>query len=223
MIMLISLENISKTYKSQKETIKVLDSIDLKISEGSISTIFGHSGVGKSTLLSIICGILRPDNGKIKIDNNMLTPENAHLIRKEKFGILLQDSNLLNEFTVKENLLLPQIINNVKYKDAIDRIENLVSFLNMSDYLARYPSEISRGEYQRISLLRSLSNSPKIIIADEPTANLDENNCKQLLNLVVKLNKELDITFIIATHDSRFLKISNKIFKLFNGKIIQNE
>ena len=221
--MLISLENISKTYKSKKETIKVLDSIDLKISKGSISTIFGNSGVGKSTLLSIICGILRPDNGKIKIDSNIVTPENAHLIRKEKFGILLQDSNLLNEFTVKENLLLPQIINNVKYKDAIDRIENLVSFLNMSDYLARYPSEISRGEYQRISLLRSLSNSPKIIIADEPTANLDENNCKQLLNLVVKLNKELGITFIIATHDSRFLKISNKIFKLFNGKIIQNE
>ena len=93
----------------------------------------------------------------------------------------------------------------------------------MLDFLDRYPNTLSKGEYQRISLLRSIANTPEIVVADEPTANLDENNCKLLLNLIVKLNRNLNITFLIATHDKRFLSISNSSYELFNGDLVKNE
>ena len=109
------------------------------------------------------------------------------------------------------------------YIDSLKRVEYLLSLLNLSNLKSRIPSTLSRGEYQRVSLLRSIANNPKIVIADEPTANLDENNCKQLLDLLVKLNKEFKITYIIASHDLRFKDISNKAYNLFNGEINTDE
>jgi len=144
-------------------------------------------------------------------------------IRKKHMGILFQKNNLLSEFNVRDNLLLPLIINNKPYNDAVNRVDDLLNLLNLSNLICRKPGTLSRGEYQRISLLKSIANEPAIVIADEPTANLDENNCKQLIDLIVKLNRDLNITFLIASHDKRFSSISSKTYKLFDGRLNKNE
>ena len=220
---MIDIYNINKTYFDNHDAVSILKNISLKIEKKDIVTIYGNSGVGKSTLFSIISGMLEADSGTIKIKNMKLNNTNSSSIRKKYLGILFQDNNLLPEFSVKENLILPMIINGKSKEEAVSYANNLLELIKMSSYLDRSPNTLSKGEYQRISLLRAISNNPEIVIADEPTANLDENNCKLLLDLIVKLNRSLDITFLIATHDKRFLSISNSSYKLFNGDLLKNE
>ena len=217
--LLLSIKNIDKAYNE----ISILKDISFKLSASGITTIRGHSGVGKSTLLSIVSGMEFPDNGKVIVDDIKIDHINNSLIRKKYMGIFFQNNNLLNEFTVQNNLLLPQIINNVSIPLALKRVQYLLNLLNLSELRQRLPYTLSRGEYQRIGLLRAIANNPKIIIADEPTANLDEKNCKQLLDLIVKLNRDLDITFLIASHDARFMDISNDTYKLFDGRLTKDE
>jgi len=221
--MSIVLENIKKRYINSGDKVNVLNGISLSINTGDIITVLGHSGVGKSTLLSIMSGVLYPDEGTVSINDKLLSPSNSASVRKKTISVLFQKDNLLPEFNIRDNLLLPLIINDVDYHSAIDRVDEILELLKMKEFKYRYPYQISRGEYQRISLLRCMSNNPEVIIADEPTANLDENNCEQLLDLIVKLNRESGITFIIATHDNRFIDISKITYKLFNGDLIVNE
>ena len=220
---IIEIENIKKSYVNGYESVVILENLSLNIDKSEIVTIFGNSGVGKSTLLSIISGMLKADSGKIKINGNYLNEGNSLKIRRNYLGILFQDNNLLSEFSVMENLMLPMLINGSTKNKAISHVKHLMGLIDMSQYLERYPRSLSKGEAQRISLLRCIANTPEIVIADEPTANLDENNCKLLLKLIVKLNKSLDITFLIATHDERFLSISSNSYKLFNGDLSSNE
>ena len=221
--MSIVLKNIKKEYSNVKDKTIILNDISLSVEDGNIISILGHSGVGKSTLLGIFSGVLHPDKGKVFIDNELLEPLAGSSIRKRKIGVLFQDNNLLPEFNVMDNILLPLIINDIDYNNAKNRVDEILSLLDMNQLKYRYPNQISIGEYQRISLLRAIANNPKVVIADEPTANLDEKNCEQLLNLIVKLNRELGITFVIATHDHRFIDISTKSYTLFNGDLIINE
>ena len=217
--LLLKIENIKKSFDS----IEILKDISLEIYKSDIITIFGHSGVGKSTLLSIVTGMLTSNIGKIFINKVEMDNLNNSDLRRKYMGILFQKNNLLPEFNVKENLLLPLIINNKPYNEGIKRVNELLDFLHLHDLISRMPATLSRGEYQRISLLKSIANEPAIVIADEPTANLDENNCKQLIDLIVKLNRDLNVTFLIASHDKRFTKISNKTYKLFDGRLNKNE
>jgi len=163
--------------------------------------------------------MLIPDSGEIRINDIAMNSSNNVKIRKKYIGILFQKNNLLPEFSVADNLLLPLVINNYKNNKRNDRVDYLLELLNLTNLKYRLPNTLSRGEYQRISLLRSISNNPEIVIADEPTANLDENNCKQLLDLIVKLNRELNITFLIASHDERFRDVSTATYMLFNGSL----
>jgi len=213
------INNISKSFNNNNKEVHVLNNISLKIEKGEIVTIFGHSGVGKTTLLNIIGGLISPDSGYVKIDNILLNRN----INSYKISFLFQKDNLLSEFTLLENMILPLIINGNTYQDSITKVKKLIEMINLSHLLNRYPNEVSIGEAQRISLLRCFTNNPEIIIIDEPTGNLDENSCKQLLELLVKLNKEFNITYIIASHDLRFKSISDSVYNLFNGVIKKDE
>tara|TARA_Y100000996_G_C22524025_1_gene643649 strand:- start:799 stop:1461 length:663 start_codon:yes stop_codon:yes gene_type:complete len=218
--MIVKLDKITKTYGNLENRVTVLNDVSLLVSKGDIVTIFGHSGVGKSTLLNIINGTLNIDSGSVLINGDLLTDSSSYLIRKKIISSLFQKDNLLPELNIRDNLLMPLIINDLDYSKSLSRVSQVLDLLEMKNFEYRYPDQVSKGEYQRISLLRCIVNNPEVIIADEPTANLDENNCEQLLNLIVKLNKELGITFIIATHDKRFMKTCNKTYELFNGDLI---
>ena len=218
---MLKLENIYKSYCVNNEANIVLKNINLIVGNNTITTIYGHSGVGKSTLLGIIGGILAPDSGNVIINNNCIfDKEYLQNIRKKSIGFLFQKNNLFPEFTNLENLILPQIINNKNIIQAKERGFNLLSMLKLENLNNKYPYQISNGEKQRISLLKSIVNKPKMVLADEPTAHLDENNCKQIKDLIVKVSNEEKISFIIATHDNRFKKISDNVYKLFDGDLI---
>ena len=217
--MLLKLKNIEKSYINSFEEISVLNGISLNIRDNDIVTIYGNSGVGKSTLLNIISGIINPDNGTISFNGNVIDNSKKISIRKKIISILSQKDNLLPELNVNDNMILPLIINNFDYDEAELRVNEVLNYLNMNDYKLRYPNQLSIGEYQRISLLRCICKQPKLIIADEPTANLDEKNCEQLMKLIVKLNNDYGMAFIIATHDKRFKKVSTLEYELFNGDL----
>jgi len=220
---MIKIKNIRKSYRNNNDSVSVLKNVSLEVKKAEVVTIFGNSGVGKSTFLAIISGMLRADYGTVEIKGIEMNEKNSLFVRRKYLGILFQDNNLLPEFSVKENLMLPMLIDKKSKQDATSHANYLLDLVQMNNYSNRYPATLSKGEYQRISLLRSISNTPEIVIADEPTANLDENNCKLLLNLIVKLNRSMDITFFIATHDKRFLSISENSYKLFNGDLAKDE
>ena len=217
--MLLRLENIKKTYKNNFEEKAVLNGVSLKIRDNDIVTVYGNSGVGKTTLLNIVSGIIKPDKGIVNINGKIVDNSNKINIRKKMISILLQKDNLLPEFNVSDNMILPLVINGFKYTEAELRVNEVLDYLDMKNYKLRYPDQLSSGEYQRISLLRCICKKPKLIIADEPTANLDEKNCEQLMKLIVKLNKDYGMAFLIATHDKRFKKVSTLEYELFNGDL----
>ena len=216
---MLNIKNISKSYSDANESIPVLKNISLNIKQGSVVTVMGKSGSGKTTLLNIIGGLVMPDSGGLYLDNSIYNyGDKFSIFRSKSFGYIFQNHNLLPEFTIKENLLLPTIINN-NNKNTLENIDDYLELLNLLNCKNKYPIKMSKGECQRVSIVRSLMNKPKLIIADEPTANLDENNIKIILDLFVKLNKELNYTFIIATHDKKFMDVSNEIYKINNFKL----
>jgi len=216
---MLKIKNISKVYDDSNESICVFKDVCLNVYKGTIVSIMGKSGSGKTTLLNIIGGLLKPDAGHIYLNDSIYRYENYFSkFRSKSFGYIFQNHNLLPEFTVKENLLLPTLIAD-KNNGSIKKIDYYLELLNLSSYKNKYPVNMSKGECQRISIIRALMNEPKLIIADEPTANLDENNVKIILNLFIKLNKELNCTFIIATHDKKFIDLSNEIYYIDNFKL----
>ena len=219
--MLLKLKNIEKSYKNSFEEINVLNKISLNLKDNDIVTVYGNSGVGKSTLLNIVAGIINPDKGVVDFNENVIDNSNKISIRKKMISILSQKDNLLPEFNVSDNMILPLIINGFKHAEAELRVNEVLDYLDMNNYKLRYPNQLSIGEYQRISLLRCICKNPKLIIADEPTANLDEKNCEQLMKLIVKLNKDDGMAFLIASHDKRFKKVSTLEYELFNGDLIK--
>ena len=172
----------------------------------------------KSTLLNIVSGIINPDKGTININGKMVDTSNK-LVSGKMISILSQKDNLFPEFNIFDNMILPLIINGFRHAEAELRVNEVLDYLDMKNYKLRYPNQLSSGEYQRISLLRCICKKPKLIIADEPTANLDEKNCEQLMKLIVKLNDDYGMAFIIATHDKRFKKVSTLEYELFNGDL----
>tara|TARA_B100000902_G_scaffold397796_1_gene462631 strand:+ start:1367 stop:2032 length:666 start_codon:yes stop_codon:yes gene_type:complete len=219
----IKLKNIYKSFKSDNDSIDVLNDVSLEINKGEICLIYGNSGVGKSTLLSIVGTLESPSSGDVFIDDELIDfSEDLSHVRSQKLGFVFQNNFLLPEFNVLENLIVPQLINGKSFSESKKNSLEMLSVLRLEKIKDRYYNQISGGEKQRVSLVRSLVNNPLLVIADEPTANLDEKNCKQILDLIVKLNKEMNKSFLIATHDERFKKISNCIYNLFDGDLIKN-
>ena len=218
---IILLKNI---YKKYKETLNwVLDNINFSVEEKSFIFICGPSGVGKSTLLHILGLMDRPTLGEVYFFGKKIDFDKDDLsnLRLNHIGFVFQFHYLLEHLTVKENILLPQWVKNKKVSDTINEyIEEYINFLEISHLLDRHPYELSGGEQQRVALARALVNKPKIVIADEPTGNLDQQNAINIVSLMRKLIDQYGITFVVATHNLQLTKFADKVVELKDGKIV---
>ena len=216
----IILKNISKKY-STNANIKVLNDLNFSFEQGKIYSVVGPSGSGKSTLLNLLSLIDTPSAGSIEILNNKINFKEKiknDRIRSEKIGIIYQDKNLLSDFTALENVYLPMLLlTNDKYKSIIEA-KKMIKKVGLSSRLNHYPSELSGGENQRIAISRALINQPEIILADEPTGNLDFNNAKQIFNIIFNLKNNNRI-IIFATHNRYFANMADCKIQMINGKI----
>jgi len=216
---------ISKIFNiGKKSELKVLKNIDLEIYSGDINLILGASGVGKSTLLHILGGLDRPTSGTVIFeDKNIFEFNDEELanFRNTKIGFVFQFHHLLNEFTALENICLPGLINRKNKKEVFEKARYLLNEIGLSDRADHKPNELSGGEQQRLAVARALINSPKIVFADEPTGNLDMENSKLLHQLIVKLNRDFNQTFLIVTHNQDLTQYANNIFKIKDGIIIK--
>ncbi|HEY9187109.1 MAG TPA: ABC transporter ATP-binding protein [Ignavibacteria bacterium] len=216
---------ISKIFNiGKKSELKVLKNIDLDIYSGDINLILGASGVGKSTLLHILGGLDRPTSGTVIFeDKNIFEFNDEELanFRNTKIGFVFQFHHLLNEFTALENICLPGLINRKNKNEVFEKARYLLNEIGLSDRADHKPNELSGGEQQRVAVARALINSPKIVFADEPTGNLDMENSKLLHQLIVKLNRDFNQTFLIVTHNQDLTQYANNIFKIKDGIIIK--
>ena len=208
--------DITKKYNDNK----ILDSLNFSLNTNEIVSIFGPSGSGKTSLLNIFGLIDREYNGQLKINNeNIKKNISNHLLRRNLIGFIFQFHHLLPEFSIFDNLILPLQFSSISKKEKNNRINFYLSKLGIENLKNKYPYEISGGERQRVSIIRSIINNPKIVIADEPTGNLDYKNSNDVFDLINYLKKESSVSFIIATHDKNTINISDRNYNLINKKI----
>jgi len=200
----------------------VLKGINLKLFKGDFALIYGVSGSGKSTLLHILGGLEKPDKGKIFIEGEDITnldEDKKAALRREYLGFIFQFHYLIEELTVIENVMLPALIRGLEENKAYKEAQKILEEVNLFGKFFNYPNELSGGERQRVAIARALINKPKIILADEPTGQLDSKNAWNIFKLLKLFNKKYNITFLIATHDETFKKFSSKIFYIKDGVI----
>lgn len=215
--------NLSKFYLEAGRRVEIIDNIDAEFQQGEIVALIGKSGSGKTTLLNLISGIDRPDSGEVWIGNkllNDLTEEELTLIRRNNIGIVFQFFNLIPTLSVIENVRLPKDLNGSNDSESISRAEKLLKRVGLGDRLNSYPDILSGGEQQRVAIARALINNPDIIIADEPTGNLDEDTAKEILELLLEVTRESEKTMIMATHSTEVINYADKVYTIHNGKLI---
>ncbi len=216
---MISGKNIHKSYG----TLEVLKGIDLEIDKGEIVSVVGASGAGKTTLLQIIGTLDKPTSGLIKFDNQdvaSLSEKRISSFRNKNIGFVFQFHHLLPEFTAIENLYIPAFISGVSQKDAHKRAMELLDFLHLSERAEHKPSALSGGEQQRVAVARALMNHPSVILADEPSGNLDSANAKELHKLFFTLREEFNQTFVIVTHNQELADMSDRKLMMVDGRIV---
>ena len=216
--MIIDIKQLTKTFIDGNNKLNVLKDINLQIEEGSIVTIKGPSGSGKSTLLSIIGTLDRADSGEFSINGKKIQDElNIDKLRNKSIGFVFQFHNLIAELTLEENVCLPKMI----AKKQIDKnqINELFDYFDLKDRMKSFPNDLSGGEKQRVAVMRAIINNPSVIIADEPTGNLDKENVLKMISLFQKLNTEKKLTIIIATHDENVFDIGHKKYQLVDGSL----
>lgn len=217
---MVELNKVTKKYFEGDKPHYVLNDLDLKISEGEIIILFGKSGSGKSTLLNVISGIDIPDEGSVKIGNTDLTELNEKertLIRRKKIGFIFQFFNLIPTLTVKENLQFPLELND--FEDHDSRITQLLTEVGLSHKADSYPDKLSGGEQQRIAIARALIHNPDIILADEPTGNLDFETSGQIVDLLDRVVKKKGKSMIMVTHSKDVMGLADKVYLLRGGKV----
>ena len=218
--MLLKIENLFKAYDSKKQKINILQDLSLNVEQNQIISIFGASGSGKSTLLNIISGLLSYDSGKIFFENKLFDASfDFTNYRKNDIGIVFQEDFLLNEFTAIENIMMPNIIKGINKKEAYENAHILIEKFDLLQIKNKYPNSLSGGEKQRVSILRSIINKPKLILADEPTGSIDELNKNKVFSLFETIANDYNSSIIIMTHDNNVSKISNNILNLSKGKL----
>jgi len=216
---MIKVENISKKYGD----LEVLKNISLEIIQGEITSIVGASGAGKSTLLQIIGSLDKASTGNVNIDGTLITQLSQRKIakfRNEHLGFVFQFHHLLPEFSAVENIIMPGLIGKKNKSELINEAHNLLKFLNLENRADHKPSEMSGGEQQRVAIARALINKPKIILADEPSGNLDSQNANDLHQLFKDLKNEFNQTFVIVTHNKQLAIESDRVIELKDGMVV---
>ena len=219
----LAVKNIEKYYGNKDNVTKALDDISFSIDKGEFIGIMGPSGSGKTTLLNCISTIDSVTTGSIEIegcDITRLKGKKLDKFRMKSLGFIFQDFNLLDTLTAYENISLALTIGGIKGKEIKDIIEKAATNLGINDVLDKYPYEMSGGQRQRVAAARAIVTNPSLILADEPTGALDSKSSKMLLNSIEKLNKELDATILMVTHDTRAAIRGNRILYLEDGKIL---
>jgi ABC-type lipoprotein export system ATPase subunit len=221
----IKIEDLYKNFYKDKNVVRVLSGLNLEIFNGEMLAIIGASGVGKTTLLNLIGTIDKPTSGKIYYGNediSRLTRDELSIFRNKTIGYIFQAYHLIGELTALENVILPTLITNKNDKKTSAYANELLERLNLQDRIHHKPSELSGGEKQRVAIARALINNPKIILADEPTGNLDTDTANNIFELLMEFNKELQITTIVVTHNERLVNRINRAIRLEHGRAVEN-
>jgi len=223
---LISMKDVSKVFKVGEENFTALRDINLEIDSGSFMSFVGPSGSGKTTILNLIGGLDVPTAGNIFFKNTKLSSMNRNQMaqyRRKNIGFIFQTYNLFPVYSVYENILFPLLLNGSKEKDARERVTNIVNKVGLSDQVKKRPSQLSGGQCQRVAIARALVKDPLLILADEPTANLDSKNSLQILELMSELNQQYKAAVVFSTHDEKVTRYVRREVGLEDGKIISDK
>jgi putative ABC transport system ATP-binding protein len=218
---ILEVSSLSKIYKNAGREIHVLEDINFKVIEGSSVAIVGPSGSGKTTVLGLCAGLDRPSQGSITLNHillDRLSEDEMAQIRNQHVGFIFQNFQLIQTLTALENVMIPLELRGVK--SARQQSSNLLERVGLGDRMTHYPSQLSGGEQQRVAIARAFSNQPKILFADEPTGNLDEETGQSIEDLLFEINREKGTTLILVTHDLELAEKTNQIIQLKGGKII---
>lgn len=220
---MITLQNVTKTVRSGTEDLTILDNVSLTIPDGEFVSITGASGSGKSTLLGLIAGLDAPTAGSILIDGEDITKmseDDLAELRSKKIGFIFQSFHLIPSLTAFENILIPMEILGIK--DARERAEHLLADVELVNRGHHYPSELSGGEQQRIAIARAFANQPKILLADEPTGNLDSKNGAHIFELMTAMHTRNNVTLVLVTHDNHLAEMAQRQVILKDGRVISD-
>lgn len=217
---MIELNNISKVYRTKTIETLALDNINLKVDKGEFLSIMGPSGCGKSTLLNIMGLLDEPSQGDINIDSNTINNYKSKALakfRNQKLGFIFQSFHLINDLSVIDNVELPLIYRNVSASKRKAMAEEALESVGLKNRMKHLPSQLSGGQKQRVAIARAIVGKPEIILADEPTGNLDSVMGGEVMDILLKLNKENDTTIVMVTHDKRMAEQTHRLIRLFDG------
>ncbi len=222
---LISIEKVSKSYKRDTILIPVLDGIDLAIMKGEFLALMGPSGSGKTTLLNLIAGIDRPSSGKVVVEGeNIVSLSEANLTRwrSRHVGFIFQLYNLIPVLTAYENVELPLLLTKLSKKERREHVMTALTLVGLADRVGHYPRQLSGGQEQRVAIARAVVSDPTLLVADEPTGDLDAKSAHEILDLLAKLNTDLHKTIVMVTHDPKAAERSHKIMHLDKGVLTRS-
>ena len=221
---ILKIENLSKVYGKGETAVKALDDVSFSVKKGEFVAIIGPSGSGKSTLLHMLGGVDRPTSGKVFINNTdiySLNETQLAIFRRRQIGLIYQFYNLIPVLTVEENITLPILLDGHKVDKS--HLDNIVETLGLQDRLHHLPNQLSGGQQQRVSIGRALISNPALVLADEPTGNLDSENSKEIIDLLKMFNKTYNQTLIVITHDERIALQADRIITIKDGRVAKDE
>ncbi len=224
--MIVEIKHLVKKFPVGNRFFTALNDVNLTFGEGEFAGLVGPSGSGKTTLLNIIGTLDKPSEGEVTVlgrNVNNLTPSEAAQLRKEEMGFIFQSYNLLPVYTVFENVEFPLLLLNMSSEERKKRVLETLDWLGLSSKVNSRPPQLSGGESQRVAIARAMVKRPKLVLADEPTANLDSDNSHNILRMMVKLNEELKTGFIFATHDEKVIGYLRRIIHLEDGAVAKDE
>ncbi len=223
---MLVVQQLSHSFLNGTEPTMVLDQIDFQVSRGEMVALLGSSGSGKSTLLNLMAGLMKPTKGSILIAGQPIEAMNENqlaVFRRNHIGFIFQSYELIPHLTVRENIELPLIFQGVKAKARQERAQLLLSRVGIADKGELFPAQLSGGQQQRVSIARSLITEPAVVFADEPTGNLDTTTEAEIIDLLIELNRNQGITFIIVTHEHEVARRTKRIIQLRDGRLVQSE